>query len=322
MSTLTLPARVHALRLEAQHVISVELRPADPAQSFPVVEAGAHVDLHLGQGLVRSYSLTNPGETSRYVLGVLNDPQSRGGSRFVHERLRIGQVLELSPPRNHFRLAEDAPHSVLLAGGIGITPLLAMLRRLAALGRPAHLVYCARSRREAAFVEEIAALAGAAQGLQLTLRWDDEAGGPPELASLLAGHPAETHFYCCGPGRMIDAFEAACETLGYAHVHVERFAAAPVEPGGSEQECTVELRRSGRSIRVPAGVSLLEALEAAGCAPSFSCREGICGACETRVLAGDIDHRDHILTKEERAANRSMMLCVSQCRSSTLVLDM
>ena len=324
MSSPTLQALVFNLRHEARGIISVELRPTNDGERWPDVEAGAHIDLHLGNGMVRSYSLTNPGEGHRYVVAVLNDPRSRGGSRYVHEQLRVGQVITIGAPRNHFRLDEAAPRSVLLAGGIGITPLLAMCRRLVALGRPAQLIYCARSRREAAFLEAIEAERERSGGaLQVTLRFDDEHGGPPDLQALLAGHPADTHFYSCGPGPMLDAFERACEALGQANVHLERFAAAPTAeaPAPAAGAYTVELRQSGKTFAVPVGVSLLDAMLEAGCDPAFSCREGVCGACETRVIEGEVDHHDHILTKSERAANKSMMICVSHCRSARLVLD-
>lgn len=323
MATSTLQALVFQMRHEAPGIVSIELRPVPPAAAFPAVEAGAHIDLHLGNSLVRSYSLVNPGETHRYAVAVLNDRHSRGGSRFVHEQLRVGQTITIGAPRNHFRLDEAAPRSVLLAGGIGITPIYAMLRRLAALGREAQLVYCARSRAEAAFLAEIEALAGAG-GARLSLRchFDDEQGGPPDLDRLLGGHPAGTHFYCCGPGPMLDAYERACERLGQPNVHLERFAATPAAaPATPASGYTVELRRSGRTVQVAPGVTLLDALIEAGLSPDHSCREGVCGACETRVISGDVDHRDQLLSKQERAANKSMMICVSSCRSGCLVLD-
>ncbi|MGC4395672.1 PDR/VanB family oxidoreductase [Hydrogenophaga crocea] len=323
MSTALLSALVYNLRYEAPGIVSVELRPATPDTVFPAHTAGAHIDLHLGQGLIRSYSLMNPvTDGQRYVLGVLKDRQSRGGSKHVHEKLRVGDVLEISPPRNNFPLEESAPKSVLVAGGIGITPMLCMLDRLAALGRPAELLYCARSRREAAFVQELESRTS--DLFRLRLHFDDEAAAPPDLRRLLAGHPGETHFYGCGPGPMLNAYQQACDDLGYSHVHLERFAAVkqegevPVNAKG----CTVELRRSARILQVPPGTTLLDAIMEAGIIPSYSCREGICGACETKVLAGEVDHRDSILTKEERAANQSMMICVSGCRSDSLVLDM
>ena len=323
MVTKTLQALVFQMRHEAPGIVGVELRPVPPAAAFPAVEAGAHIDLHLGNGLVRSYSLVNPGETRRYAVAVLNDRHSRGGSRFVHEQLRVGQTIAIGAPRNHFRLDEAAPRSVLLAGGIGITPVYAMLRRLAALGREAQLVYCARSRSEAAFLAEIEALVETHDSrLSLRCHFDNEQGGPPDLERLLADHPPGTHFYCCGPGPMLDAYERACERLGQQNVHLERFAATPTTaPAIPASGYTVELRRSGRTVQVPPGVTLLDALIEAGLSPDHSCREGVCGACETKVISGDIDHRDQLLSKQERAANKSMMICVSSCRSGCLVLD-
>lgn len=325
MSSPNLQALVFNLRYEAKGIVSIELRPARPDVVFPAAEAGAHIDLHLGNGLVRSYSLTNPGDAQRYVIAVLNDRNSRGGSRYVHEQLRVGQVMEISAARNHFRLNETAEHSVLLAGGIGITPIYAMLQRLLALGRSVELVYCARNRDEAAYVEGIEALAKNTQAgkasLSVRLHFDDEQGAAPDLKQLLAGRPLDTNFYCCGPGPMLDAYEKACEALGQVHVHLERFAAAKEVPQAVAGTYCVELKKSGKTVQVPPGVSLLDVLLQAGLKPDFSCREGVCGACETKVLSGEVDHRDQILTRQEKAANKSMMICVSGCRSGTLVLD-
>lgn len=322
MPSTPLQALVFNLRHEAAGIVSVELRPVAPAIAFPQAEAGAHIDLHLGNGLVRSYSLTNPGESHRLVVAVLNDRNSRGGSRYVHEQLRVGQVIPVGAPRNHFRLQEDAPHSVLLAGGIGVTPVFAMLRRLAELRRSAQLIYCARSRAEAAFVVEIEALVQAHPMLSLRCHFDNEQGGPPDLVQLLDGHGQDTHFYACGPAPMLEAYERACAQLGRPNVHLERFAAgAPVAVAATTEGYSVELRKSGKTLQVAPGVVLLDALIDAGVNPDHSCREGVCGACETKVIAGDVEHHDLILTERERAANKSMMICVSRCRSGRLVLD-
>ena len=322
MSSSTLQALVFNVRYEAHGIVSVELRPVAPANAFPAVEAGAHIDLHLAPGLVRSYSLINPGESHRCVVAVLKDRASRGGSRHVHEQLRVGQVITIGAPRNHFRLDEAAPRSVLLAGGIGITPVYAMLQRLAALQRPAHLIYCARNRAEAAFVAEIQSLVAAGgTALSVHFHFDDEHGAPPDLLQLLGGQTKDTHFYCCGPGPMLDAYERACGQLGQANVHLERFAAAVQPAAPATEGYCVELRKSGLTVQVAPGVALLDALLDAGLNPEFSCREGVCGACETRVISGDVDHRDHLLTRQEHAANKTMMICVSGCRSGSLVLD-
>lgn len=318
-----LTAMVYAMRYEAHGVISLELRPAEGAPAFPPFTAGSHIDLHLPNGLVRSYSLLNSQDDVQcYVVAVLQDRNSRGGSRYVHEQLRVGMRLPISAPRNNFALDEGARRSVLVAGGIGITPMLSMLDRLVALNKRVEVIYCVRSRREAAFIARIDAIAHAV-GVRVTWHFDDLRGEPPKLADMLASYPEDTHFYCCGPGPMLDAFEQACATHNYQNCHIERFAAAPVARASAtpQDAYQVELRRSGKTLEVPAGASLLDKLLEAGVKHEFSCKEGVCGACETRVLAGEVDHRDSILGKSERAANKTMMVCVSGCKKGPLVLD-
>lgn len=319
MSQASIQAWVHTLRYEAKDIISVELRPAHG--EFPAFAAGAHIDLHLPNGMVRSYSLLNDSrERHRYVLGVLKDGKSRGGSRCVHEQLRVGMALTLSEPRNHFPLNEGAAHSVLIAGGIGVTPLLCMARRLKALGRSFEFVYFSRSRAHAAFVAEVDAL-----GVDTTWHFDDEQGGPPDLKALLARRApdAQTHFYACGPAVMLDAFEAACQTLGHANAHIERFAAVEVAAAAdARQQFSVELRQSGIRFEVTPDTDLHQCLLKLNANVPFSCEEGICGSCETRVLEGEVDHRDSVLTPAERQENKVMMVCVSGCKSAHLVLDL
>ncbi|RZS86369.1 PDR/VanB family oxidoreductase [Pigmentiphaga kullae] len=315
-SSSLLTVLVHAIRLEAQGIISVEFR-SPTGEELPAFAAGSHIDLHLPNGLVRSYSLFNsPEERHRYVVGVLNDRNSRGGSRFVHEQLRVGSTIKIAPPRNNFELDESAAKSVLLAGGIGVTPIFCMYNRLRAIGKPVELVYCARTKSEAAFVDELVASGG-----KVTTRFDDQAGGPPNLRELLGSQPADTHFYCCGPTPMLDAFEATCKELGYQNVHIERFAAAGEVTAAQEGSYQVELAKSGKTIDVPACMALLDALLEAGIDADYSCREGVCGACETAVLEGTPDHRDSVLTERERESNKTMMVCVSGCKGSKLVLD-
>ncbi|BAN47300.1 PDR/VanB family oxidoreductase [Metapseudomonas resinovorans] len=315
--TNTLTAFVHTLRFEAEGIISVELRPQGD-QEFPSFGAGSHIDLHLGNGLVRSYSLLNsPEDRDRYVVGILRDRNSRGGSAYVHQNLRVGMQLQISPPRNLFQLDEAAGHTVLVAGGIGVTPIYCMFNRLRALGRSVEMLYCARTRKEAAFVEELAAIDG-----NIRLHFDDEKGGPVDLKAFLAERPSSAHFYCCGPTPMIDAFESLCESLGHPNVHIERFAAAAPAPTAPQGTYEVQLARSGKRIEVPGGKSLLDALLESGIEVDCSCREGVCGACETRVLEGEPEHRDGVLTKAEKAANQTMMVCVSGCKGARLVLDL
>jgi len=322
-----LQASVHALRREAQDIISVELRPPGAVldgesdhSPLPAFTPGAHIDLHLPNGLIRNYSLCNNSEDSgRYVLGVLRDRASRGGSRCVHHDLRIGMDLTISAPRNHFELDESAEHSVLIAGGIGITPLLCMARRLHRLQASFEMLYFARDRQHAAFLPELKAL-----GMPLHVHFDADAGGPPDLKALLARRAPDAglHHYACGPTPMLDAFESICAELGHINPHLERFSAQEVKASDDARDSyTVELRKSGKFIEVSNGKSLLDTLLAAGIQVESSCCEGICGTCETRVLAGEPDHRDSVLTAKERASNRTMMVCVSGCKSDVLVLD-
>jgi ferredoxin-NADP reductase len=316
----TLNAFVHTLRLEADDTISVELRPASGGE-LPAFTPGSHIDLHLPNGLDRSYSLCNAAdEHHRYVVGVLKDRVSRGGSRCVHEQLRVGMQIAISPPRNNFPLQEAAGHTVLVAGGIGITPLLCMARRLRDLGRSFELLYFARSRRSAAFLDVLQALE-----VPMTLHFDDEQGGPPDLKRLLAERkPApDLHLYACGPTPMLDAFETFCAELGLENAHIERFAAVEHRPAEDARGTfTVELARSGKTFTITPGKSILDTLLEAGIEVDCSCCEGVCGSCETRVLAGVPDHRDSILSTQERTANKTIMLCVSGCKSASLSLDL
>ena len=315
-----LKAWVHTLRHEAQDIISVALRPM-PGENLPAFEAGAHIDLHLPGGLIRSYSLANDcKEKDRYLLGILKDKASRGGSRCVHEQLRVGMALTISAPRNNFPLHEEADHSVLIAGGIGITPILAMAQRLHALGRSFEVVYLARSQAAAAFCDALTALA-----CPVHWHFDDQAGGPPKLQDLLAQRAPKgnTHYYACGPGMMLDVFEKICAELGYAHAHTERFTAATVKAADdARSHYSVDLRKSGLTFEVNSGTTLHKQLIALKVNVPFSCEEGFCGACETRVLEGTPDHRDMVLSAAEQASNQVMMVCVSGCKSERLVLDL
>jgi ferredoxin-NADP reductase len=282
---------------------------------LPGWTAGSHIDVELAPDLVRQFSLIDrDGDPSRYAVAVKRDPASRGGSRFLHDTARVGGMFRISAPRNHFPLAEDAANSLLIAGGIGITPLLSMARVLDLAGRPHALVYAARSRHDAAFARELAGRDG------VTLHFDDEAGAPFDLG-VLDTVPIETHVYCCGPAAMLEAFAArAGARFPAAQVHIEYFTAR--DDAATDGGFTVTLARSGRSLAVPAGSSILDMVLAAGVDVPHSCREGVCGSCETAVVEGLPDHRDAILSPQERAAGRSMMICCSGAKSDRLVLDL
>ncbi|MFJ4367554.1 PDR/VanB family oxidoreductase [Streptomyces chartreusis] len=302
---------VRRMTWEADGVLSVELARPD-GKPLPAWTPGAHLDLHVG-GFVRQYSLCgDPADPTAYRLGVLNEPSSRGGSRHVHTKLRPGQTVRAVGPRNHFAL-EPATSYVFLAGGIGITPILAMARQAERDRVPYRLIHGGRSRATMAFGAELSALTG-----DVTLVPQDE-HGHPDLAAALRDLPAGALVYCCGPEPLLKAVEAVCPA---GQLRVERFAAPVVERDGDDTAFEVECRRSGVTLNVDAGTSVLEAAENAGLAVASSCRDGICGSCETRVLAGTPDHRDFLLSEAERATGETMMLCVSRCASDRLVLDL
>ncbi|QEU95485.1 PDR/VanB family oxidoreductase [Streptomyces kanamyceticus] len=306
-----LDLRVRRMTWEAEGVLSVELAHPD-GKPLPAWAPGAHLDVHVG-GQVRQYSLCgDPRDPATYRVGVLNEPSSRGGSRYVHTRLRPGQPVTVSEPRNHFAL-EEAPAYVFVAGGIGITPLLAMAREAARRGIPWRLAYGGRTRDSMAFTEELTSLGGA-----LTLVPQDECGHI-DLAAALEGARDDALVYCCGPEPLLAAVEAVCPA---ERLRVERFAAPVVARTGDDSAFEVECRASGRTLTVGADTSILQAAEAAGLSVNSSCQEGICGSCETRVLDGTPDHRDFLLSEAEHAAGASMMICVSRCASGRLVLDL
>lgn len=312
--------RLHSITWAAEGICLFELRPLSGG-TLPPHTAGAHIDLHLTNGLVRSYSLINPqGETHRYLIAVSRDPASRGGSRHMFEAMRVGETVPVSTPRNNFKLVEDAPHSVFVAGGIGVTPIWCMLQRMVELGGSWQCHYATRTQQHAALLGEIKAL-GERAGTQVHTHFDQENGGKLlDLHAIVQAASSDSHLYCCGPLPMLAAFEAACVGRLKSTVHVEYFAApaAAASVGGFH----VVLVRSGRRVFVPEGSTILDALLEADVDVPYSCSEGICGACETRVLGGCPDHRDVILTDTEKEAGRSMMICCSGSKSEELLLDL
>ncbi|MCE8022095.1 oxidoreductase [Halomonas sp. MCCC 1A11036] len=318
MTQETLTLRV-ARRQEATDEIAVLELVAVDGSALPPFEAGAHIDLYLDQGLVRQYSLSNaPDQGDRYRLGVLKDPNSRGGSRAVHERLHEGVEVAASAPRNHFPLDASAGHSLLVGGGIGITPMIAMAHALKEAGKSFELHYCCRSRSKAAFLEELEASFDGA----LKLHFDDQGQGQMlDIASLVDGCGEQTHLYVCGPTGFMNWVIGTARERGLPseRVHFEYFNAEIDTSGGAFE---VEAAASGVTVRVEEGMSIAQALKAAGVKVDVSCEEGICGTCICDVLEGIPDHRDHFLNDEEKADNDQMAVCCSRAKSERLVIDL
>lgn len=328
MAQELITVRVHARHAEAHDVASLELR-AVGRDTLPRFSPGAHIDVEVPvadaaghRTVLRQYSLANDSsEGDRYLIGVGRDPASRGGSVALHDSVRVGDVLRIGAPRNNFPLAEAAPHSVLVAGGIGITPLLAMARRLSRIGAPWTLYYCVRSPERAAFLQQLLALPG---GRVLTV-FDGMPGAKRlDLDEVVRDAPAGAHFYCCGPAPMLQAFRAATRACEDERVHVEWFSAASAPSAAAQPQggYTVHLKRLGRSIEIGPGESLLDALLAAGAEVDYSCREGLCGTCETRVLCGAPLHVDPVYAGRKNPPTDRMLVCVSRSAGGELTLDL
>ena len=307
--------RLTAIRYAARDTNLYEFTSLD-GKALPAYQPGAHIDLHLPNGLIRQYSLIEAEPCpDRYIIGVKRDPASRGGSRCVHDELRVGKMLEISTPRNNFQLVEDADHVVLLAGGIGITPIWCMVQHLAKHGRSWKLYYACRSRADTAFLRALETMAPA------QFHFDDEnAGKFLDVATIVAEAPKNAHLYCCGPTPMLKAFETATADWPRAQIHVEYFT--PKEEVAKTGGFVVELARSGQEFVIPEGKTILQVLLDAGIDVDYSCELGICGACEQRIISGIPEHRDAILTEEEQASNTKVMICCAGCKSERLVLDL
>jgi tetrachlorobenzoquinone reductase len=307
--------RLTAIHYAARDTNLYEFTALD-GKPLPPYQPGAHIDLHLPNGLIRQYSLIEPEpDPASYAIGVKRDPASRGGSRCVHDDLRVGKTIKISAPRNNFPLVEDASQVMLLAGGIGITPIWCMVQRLERLGRSWQLYYACRSRADMAFRQALESMSGA------QFHFDDESGGRfLDIAAIVAQAPKDAHLYCCGPTPMLNAFEAATAGWPREQVHVEYFT--PKQEAAKTGGFVVELARSGQEFVIPEGKSILQVLLDAGIDVDYSCELGICGACEQRVVSGEPEHRDAILTEEEQASNTKVMICCAGCKSERLVLDL
>ena len=304
--------RLKAIRYEAQGISSFEFRPM-PGRELAPFTAGAHIDVHLPNGLMRNYSLCNAqSERDRYVIGVNRDPNSRGGSRFMHESLHVGDVLTIGAPRNNFALHEDAEHTVLIAGGIGITPLWCMIQRLEALGRSWELHYSARNRQAAAFLDELRALGEPARS-RLHLNFDAESGGKfLDLRAIVAAAPNSAHLYCCGPLPMLEALEQYWDDAGVAdQLYTERFRPAVV--AGDGEGGTVTFTENGTTLEADGTTPILDAAEEAGVLMPSGCRMGICFGCVLPLREGAV--RD-LRTGEVTTASPGDGVLVQTCISA------
>lgn len=305
---------VRAKTMVADRVVRIDLTREDD-ERFPEWRPGAHVDLLLPIGVERQYSLCgDPGDPRTWSIAVLREPDGRGGSAWVHGELEPGARLRVRGPRNHFELADAAGYR-FVAGGIGITPILPMIRAVAASGADWSLDYAGRDIAHLAFVPELVALGGDRVRLHVAAE-----GSRLDLGTLAPGEGERV--FACGPARLIDELAARAEAWSPSTLHVERFEAKPLTEPVRHDAFEVELAVSGETLIVPEGRSVLEVVEEAGVFVLSSCREGTCGTCETVVLEGEVDHRDSILSPEEQAANDRMMICVSRAACRRLVLEL
>ncbi len=320
MSESTFDVLILSARSEAKGILSFELR-APGGGDLPAFTAGSHIDVHLPNGITRCYSLVNSqAERDRYVIAVSLDANSKGGSRYMFESQLVGQTIKAGGPRNNFRLVEDAPHTVLIAGGIGITPMHAMIMRLEELGKSWELHYGVRERAAAAFRAELEALEAARPG-RVHFNFDVEDGHMLDVAGVVAAARPDAHLYCCGPAPMLEIYKTAAAGRNPDTVHLEYFA-APVVEAGENTGFTVVLQDSGQSFEVGPDQSILDVLLDAGIAAPFSCGAGECGSCVVEVLEGEPEHRDCVLSDNERAGNKLMMICVSRAKSKKLVINL
>jgi len=321
MKNSTMMVRVARRNIEADGIVSFEFASLD-GRDLPAFDAGSHIDVHLPTGHVRQYSLCSaPHERSRYQIAVLREEQSRGGSAGMHDAVNEGDELSVSLPRNHFALASVPAKHLLLAGGIGLTPLLCMAQHLDRTGKDFELHYCARSRSRAAFLER---LADASWAERVHYHFDDEDEHQRlRLDALLKDATPDTHLYVCGPQGFMNAVLDEARASGWpeSRVHYEFFSAPTLDTStdGSFEVC---LARTGKTVTIPADRTVTQALADAGVDVPVSCEQGICGTCLTRVLDGEPEHRDLFLSPEEQSRNDQFLPCCSRSKSRKLVLDL
>jgi ferredoxin-NADP reductase len=313
----TLAVTVRRKWQSADGVIGFELADRD-GRHLPTFQPGAHIDVHLPNGLVRQYSITNgPGDLLSYVIGVKQESASKGGSKVLVETVREGDMLAISEPRNNFPLRRDATRTVLIAGGIGITPLLSMARFLDQSSLPYELHYFTRTGEQVAFRGELDVLHGQ---IEIHSGMGREAIAD-KVAEVLGPYQFANHVYICGPGAMLEMVQqtAADQAWPDEAVHFEYFQNDKVIDASSSFD--IELARSAMTLHVPAGKTILEVMRDAGLTVPSSCEQGACGTCLTTVIEGEVDHQDVYLNKTEKAGNGCMMTCVSRAKSARLVLD-
>jgi ferredoxin-NADP reductase len=307
--------RVEGKEVISEGVVALTLRELND-EPLPRWEPGAHVDLILGQAPTRQYSLCgDPSDHHLWRLGILRDPNGSGGSLYVHDQLQIGDTVRVRGPRNNFPLV-DSPEYLFIAGGIGITPILAMIGVAEAKGARWQLVYGGRQRASMAFLEELAEY-----GDRVTV-WPQDELGFLDLDGLLGAPRPNTKVYCCGPEPLLNAVEQRAAGWPHGSLHVERFVAKPLTEPVRTDAFEVYLAQSELTLTVPPDLSVLDVVEQAGIGVLSSCAEGTCGTCETPVLEGEVDHRDSVLDDDEKAANDCMMICVSRACTARLVLDL
>lgn len=331
MDAQKLNLKINNIRCEAKDTLLLELQNSKSGL-LPAFSAGAHLEVYLKNGLIRHYSLLNdPSERDRYVIAVSLDANSKGGSQFIHQKLRVGDVLIVSSPRNNFVLV-DAEQYCFVAGGIGITPLLSMIHWCIAHQKKWRLYYSVRNRQRAAFYESLKDLITSQAfnpSQNIHFHFNDEHEQLLDLAEIVSTSHTREHIYCCGPNPLMQALKDASTAIA-ERVHFEWFSAPPIikatsvnsDSADEDTGFTVKLARSGQEILVKSEQSILEAIEEQGLEVPFSCRAGFCRACECKVLNGEPEHLDVILSDNEKTSNQSMLICVSRARSKVLELDL
>lgn len=308
---------IYSMTFEAVDILRIELRLPDGGD-LPAFTTGSHINLKLNDKLTRSYSLINDAsERHRYLIAVHKDEHGRGGSRYLHETARVGQKMQCSEPVNAFPLNEDANMSVLIAGGIGITPIWSMIQRLEVLGKKWELHYRARSREKAALLTELEAL-GRTRNINISYS-NETMRDMCDVRAIVANAPDDADLYCCGPLEMLEVFDEICAPLDVSRVHTERFQAdgeIAVQGG-----FILKAVKSNMELEVKEGQTILQVLRDAGLDPAYSCESGLCGECQTRVISGEPDHQDLYLTEDEKESGESIMICCSGSLTPILEID-